>query len=81
MYVNDKGEKAILYGNIILKKMITNIHVNLKKKDFLLVFNQLNELIAIAQSQVDFEDIQNLEPNKSIAINLVDKGYYLRKKQ
>ena len=81
IYVNENGEKAILYGNKILKKMIINIHVNLKKNDFLLVFNQLNELVAIAQSQVDFDEIQNLKPNESIAINLVDKGYYLRRKQ
>jgi len=79
--VNENGEKAILYGNKILKKMLIPIEPNMKKNDFLLVFNRLNELVAIAQSQVDFEDIQNLKPNECIAINLVDKGYYLRKKQ
>ena len=81
LIVNNDGEKAILYGNKILKKMIIKISNKLKKNDFLLVFNQSNELISIAHSQVDFEDIQNLKPNEIIAFNLIDKGYYLRKKQ
>ena len=81
LIVNNDGEKAILYGNKILKKMIIKISNKLKKNDFLLVFNQSNELICIARSQVDFEDIQNIKTNEIIAFNLIDKGYYLRKKQ
>jgi len=79
--VNNDGEKAILYGNQILRKMIVKISNKVKKNDFILVFNQSNELICIARSQVNFEDIRNLKNNEIIAFNLIDKGYYLRKKQ
>ena len=79
--VNNDGEKAILYRNQIQKKMIIKRSNEVKKNDFLLVFNQSNELICISQSQVNFEDIQNLKLNDIIAFNLIDKGYYLRKKQ
>jgi ribosome biogenesis protein Nip4 len=79
--VNNDGEKAILYGNQILAKMIIKISNKVKRNDFLLVFNQSNELICIARSQVNFEDIQDLKHNDIIAFNLIDKGYYLRKKQ
>ena len=79
--VNNDGEKAILYGNQILRKMIVKISNKVKKNDFILVFNQSNELICIARSQVNFEDIRNLKNNDIIAFNLIDKGYYLRKKQ
>ncbi len=79
--VNKKGEKSILYGNNIKKELILEISNELCKKDLLLVFNQSNELIAIAQSQVDFNSFQNLNPKDFIAITLVDKGYYLRIKQ
>ena len=81
IYVNNHGEKSILYGNKILKEMIVKISPNLKKRDFLLVFNQSSELISIAQSEVDYIWIQNLNHENIVALNLVDRGYYLRKKQ
>ncbi|MFX1410268.1 MAG: hypothetical protein ACFFA6_07940 [Promethearchaeota archaeon] len=81
IYVNEEGEKSILYGNKILKRMILNIPLKLKKSSFLLVFNLNNELIAIANSKVSYSTYQNLNHNDLVALNLVDKGYYLRKKQ
>ena len=81
LYVNENGEKSILYGNNILKNMMVKAPSNLKEKDFLLVFNELNEIIAIAQSQVEYNSIQKIKPQDIIAINLRDKGFYLRKDQ
>jgi len=81
LYVNKKGEKSILYGNNILKNMIIKSPSNLKKDDFLVIFNELKEIIALGRSFIDNENIQNLKPNENIAINLTDKGLYLRKKQ
>ena len=79
--VNEKGERSVLYGNNLLKKMITRIPPNLKKDTFILILNELNELIAIGQAQLDVKNIQMLDNNEIIILNLVDKGYYLRKKQ
>jgi len=81
LYVNRSGEKSILYGNRISKSMIAKIPTGLQKNAFLLVFNLTNELIAIAKSQVNYVTYENLNLKDPIAINLVDKGYYLRKKQ
>lgn len=79
--VNNDGEKAILYGNQIKAKMIMKISNKVEKNDVLLVFNKSNELICIARSRMNFKDIQNLKHNENIALNLIDKGYYLRRKQ
>ena len=79
IHVNKEGEKSVLYGNKITKKMILKVHPNLIKNKFILIFNILSELIAIGQSQVEGSLIQNLNKNSVIALNLVDKGYYLRK--
>jgi ribosome biogenesis protein Nip4 len=79
IHVNEKGEKSILYGNKVLKSMISSVPPNLKKNTFILVFNGQNEFIAIGQTQVDGETIQSLDNGDIIALNLVDKGYYLRK--
>ncbi|MFX0042572.1 MAG: hypothetical protein ACFE8L_06645 [Candidatus Hodarchaeota archaeon] len=81
LFVNKNGEKSILYGNRILKRMITKIPAELKKNSFLLVFNLENELIALAISKVDYNGFQKLNPNDLVALNLTDKGYYLREKQ
>ena len=81
IYLNNEGEKSILYGNKVLKNMIALVNHNLKKNDFVLIFNQKKELIALAKSQVDYNEIKMSNNNKQIAINLVDKGYYLRIKQ
>lgn len=81
LIVNSDGEKSILYGNHIIKRYLLEIPKNLEKNNFLLVFNNSNELISIAFSQVNFDSISNLKPNDIIAKNLMDKGYYLRKAQ
>ena len=79
--VNIQGEKSILYGNNILKKMVSNFSMELKINDLVVVLNELKEIIAIAIIKVDGNEFYNLESDDIIALNLIDKGYYLRKKQ
>ncbi|MFX1418021.1 MAG: PUA domain-containing protein [Promethearchaeota archaeon] len=79
--VNDGGEKSVLYGNNILKSMVNELSSNLRKGDFLLIFNNTNEILAIAQSKVDCSIIDTLKLNSIIAVNLSDKGVYLRENQ
>jgi ribosome biogenesis protein Nip4 len=57
------------------------IPTELKKDDLLAVFNQNKETIAIARATIDSSSFQNLKLNQKVAQNLVDKGYYLRKRQ
>ena len=61
--------------------MIVKTSSNLEKGDFLLLFNESDEFIAIGQSKVDFNTLQHLQPKDTVAINLSDKGIYLREKQ
>ncbi|MFX1278964.1 MAG: hypothetical protein ACFFA3_06065 [Promethearchaeota archaeon] len=81
LVVNSKGEKSIFYGNDIYKEEIVKIPTKLKIGDLLIIYNSIQELCAIAQSLVDIKIFKDLKPNSKIALNLVDKGYYLRKKQ
>ncbi|MFW9947730.1 MAG: hypothetical protein ACFFDX_12975, partial [Candidatus Odinarchaeota archaeon] len=76
-----QGEKSILYGNNILKKMLSNFSMELKMNDLVIVLNHLKEIIAIGIIKVDGNDFYNLESDDIIALNLIDKGYYLRKNQ
>ncbi|MHA2037781.1 MAG: hypothetical protein ACW98X_15205 [Promethearchaeota archaeon] len=81
LILNKNGEKSFLYGNNISKKMVENVSKTLKHMDFLLVLNNRNEIIGISQSKYDHQIIPSLNPNDIIAINLSDKGNYLRKNQ
>jgi ribosome biogenesis protein Nip4 len=81
IHLNSKGEKSILYGNNILKRMISKTSNNFQAGEVLLIFNELNEILAIAFSKVDSISLENCSNKDIIAINLSDKGYYLRAKQ
>ncbi|MFW9988745.1 MAG: hypothetical protein ACFFC3_08835, partial [Candidatus Odinarchaeota archaeon] len=79
--VNDKGEKSILYGNNLLKKMIYSFPDSFEQNDILLIFNKNEEILALAQSKIDYKYGQEDQSNELIAKNLIDKGFYLRKNQ
>jgi len=81
LYVNDEGEKSILYGNHILQKYVSKMSTELYKNQFLLVLNNSHELIAIAKSRVNYLESKKLKPDDILALYLIDKGYYLRKEQ
>jgi len=78
LILNENGEKSILYGNNILKKMLVHSPIDLKKTDFLLLLNENDEILGLGFSQTNNEQILNLKPSDLIALNLSDKGYYLR---
>jgi ribosome biogenesis protein Nip4 len=80
-WANIGGEKSILYGNNIRKEMVNKIPENLKRNDYVIIINQLNEIIAFCKSKVNKDEINDLKPKEVIAINLFDKGKYLRRKQ
>ena len=79
--LNNKGEKAVLYGNPVVKSMVAGISSDLKKNIVMLVVNELREVLALARSEIDFSKYKLLKQGDLVAINLTDKGYYLRRKQ
>ena len=81
LFLNASGEKSFLYGNNILKKMVRKSPNSLKEKDFLLILNKFDETIGIGISRVNNDTISNLKPNNVFAINISDKGQYLRRRQ
>jgi len=81
LWTSIRGEKSVLYGNNIRKEMVDKIPEGLEREDFVLILNQSNEIIAFCRSKVNRDEIDALKPKEVIAINLIDKGIYLRRKQ
>lgn len=84
VHLNELGPnlyRSVLYGNDIKKGNAIKIPVHLRKNDFLVINNEKNEICAIARSLVNKQDLASLNAGENIALNLVDKGYYLRKIQ
>jgi ribosome biogenesis protein Nip4 len=61
--------------------MLLEKSYNFKVNSFLIIFNKEEEIIAIGRATIGSSQIQNLKPEDLIAINLSDKGIYLREKQ
>ena len=78
LILNENGEKSTLYGNNILKKMLIHMPIDLEKLDFILLLNENDETLGLGFSQTNNEQIFDLKPSDLVALNLIDKGYYLR---
>jgi len=83
--VNKNLERSILYGNDITKSMIKtsffdNI-VSLKEGNLVFIFNTNDEFLCISKMRKNGIEFKNVEGNKIVFQNLIDKGYYLRKHQ
>ena len=61
--------------------MVFNIPSDLQKNAILLILNESRKLIALARSKIDYTNYNLLNQVKLVAENLIDKGYYLRRKQ
>jgi ribosome biogenesis protein Nip4 len=79
--VNDEGEKSILYGNPVERKMIPNISSTMQKNSIIFILNKSSELISIGYSEVDIRDLDAFKERDILIKNLIDKGYYLRRPQ
>ncbi|MFX1495993.1 MAG: hypothetical protein ACFFBH_00565 [Promethearchaeota archaeon] len=79
LIVNKEGEKAILYGNNVLKKMILHFPLEAKSESLIMILNELEELIGIGFTKIKGDDFNKYFPEDLITVNLIDKGYYLRR--
>ncbi len=81
LVLNDKGEKSVLYGNPIKKEMVLNFSPEIQNNKLIFFLNNNKELLGIGLSEINLEIFKNLNFKDEVAMNLIDKGSYLRKKQ
>ncbi|TFF99391.1 MAG: hypothetical protein EU542_09055, partial [Promethearchaeota archaeon] len=85
IYVKKDVEKSILYGNHIDKMMISSLEnfskISIEKGKIIFLFSEINELLSISLLTKNIDSFNKMNESDLIATNLIDKGYYLRKKQ
>ena len=79
--VNEIGERAVLYGNDLNKEMVSQIPLGVKNGDEVIIVNSQYEILSIGKYITDNEDFSLIKPQDKVLVNIIDKGYYLRKKQ
>ena len=81
LILNENGEKSVLYGNPIKKSMILEISSEVQANRIVFLINKNQEFLGLGLSKINYEDYRQFENEDEIALNLVDKGSYLRKDQ
>ncbi len=79
--VTENGEKSILYGNPIKKGMILELQYSKMKTKIALVLNENDELLAMARLKKDHASFMVANKDEIVALNLIDKGYYIRREK
>lgn len=80
--VTGKGEQTALYGRNIPLALIKKVDTRIKKDEFVIIRNELNESIALGRFLIDSDNLSNIRnPNRIIIKILLDLGEYLRKER
>jgi len=81
LILNENGEKSVLYGNPIKKGMILDISFEIRVNWIIFLVNKNQEFLGLGLLKVNYEKYKKLKNKDNIALNLVDKGSYLRRDQ
>jgi len=81
LILNENGEKSVLYGNPIKKSMILEISSEVQANRIVFLINKNQEFLGLGLIKANYEKYRKLKNNDNIALNLVDKGSYLRRDQ
>ncbi len=79
VFVNEKGEMLFLYGRDIFSSSVIKADRDVRENDIVFVCNGDGDLLGIGKSRFDFKKLRNVERDRIVVENLIDRGEYLRK--
>ena len=79
VYVNEKGEMLFLYGRDIFAKSVERVTDDVKENDIVFVCNKRGDILGIGKARFDAKRMKEVEEDRVVVENLVDRGEYLRK--
>ncbi len=77
--VSKQGAEAFTYGRSIIKESVLELNLSLMRGQRVLVLNEDKECLGIASLSVDASKLTRLGPEKLVAKNLVDIGWFIRR--
>lgn len=78
LVVSGKGAEAFTYGRSILKESVVEVAPGLSREQRVIVLNKHGDCLGLASLTVDSERIGRLGPDRLVAKNLADIGWYIR---
>ncbi len=77
VWVNEKGEMLFLYGRDIFASSVIKA-TDFGENEIVFVCNKYGDILGIGKSRFPAEKIAEVEENRVVVENLVDRGEYIR---
>jgi ribosome biogenesis protein Nip4 len=77
--VSGKAGEAFTYGRSIIAEGVVSLEPALTRGSRVLVVNSAGECLGIASLSVDAQKVDRLAPDRLVAKNLADVGWYIRR--
>lgn len=81
VYVDEKGEMLFLYGRDIFARSVVDVTKDVEENDVVFVCNTMGDILGLGKSRFDWSKYKEVEEDRVVVENLVDRGEYLRKEK
>ncbi len=81
VYVDERGEMLFLYGRDIFARSVVNVTRDVEENDVVFVCNTIGDILGLGRSRFDWSRYKEVEEDRVVVENLVDRGEYLRKER
>jgi len=79
VFVNERGEMLFLYGRDIFATSVVDVDDDILENDTVFVSNTFNDILGIGRARYPSSKILEIDDERVVVENLVDRGEYLRK--
>ena len=79
LVVSRRGAESFTYGKSILRESVVHLTPGLKRGQRVIVKNEHGDCLGLAALSVDEARLERLGPEKLVAKNLVDIGWFIRR--
>ena len=70
-----------LYGRDIFARSVVSVTEDVRENDIVFVCNKRGDILGLGKSRFDSERYKEVDEDRVVVENLVDRGEYLRKKK
>ncbi len=81
VFVNERGEMLFLYGRDIFGSSVVDVDDDIRENDIVFISNTFNDILGIGRARYSSPEILEIDDERVVVENLIDRGEYLRKKR